>query len=608
MSNVHEASTRHTSQKSLANVIVTYIVENDINVVFCVPGGFAMFLNHEFANNDKIKVIYMQHELACGYAAMGYAKITGKPACVCTTAGCGITNTISSINSAWQDSCPVLYISGQVKTDDCISVYKDKGINYRNIFGSDANICSIVKDICNLTNEPVTIKECIKILPETLNAISSKRKGPVVLSVPLDIQNKSVDQQKIKELYNLKIKDINKYEIKKNILKNEIHSVKKLFKEAKRPIVLVGGGAVSNDSIRTIVRNFIETKNLPSVFTFFSFDMLPTSHRLHCGRIGILGERCGNYLIQHCDLLLVLGCRLTKAHVGYIPSIFSPQAKIIHIDNDITELNKNILNIDVKICNTIENFINEMDNIMPNISKQWSNECNLRREMWLCDLPPIIPERKMSQYHLIDKIGKLNYEFSTNYIACAGSLITTAYHVLSLSEGDRFITSNQGEMGFEVPAAIGCAIGDQNKRNIVLVGDGSLQFNIQELSTISLLNYNIKILVVNNGGYASIANTQRKYFDSEYGCSSGSGLLMPNLKHIAIAYNIRYKRIDTIDQVESINDVLIDNLPILIEAVCEPCERYPRLGTVKYKDGTFSSRAFDDMEPRVNITNMLNDI
>ena len=597
MSNVPEVPTFPTSQKSLANVIVSYIVKNDINVVFCVPGGFAMFLNHEFANNDQIQVIYMQHELACGYAAMGYAKITGNPACVCTTAGCGITNTISSINSAWQDSCPVLYICGQVKTEDCISVHKNKGINYRNIFGSDANICSIVKNICKLTSEPVSIEECITILPHAVSTMLSARKGPVVLSIPLDLQNKSIEYNKIKNLHSQNIRK--SYDKIKEISIKEIELIKNLFKQSKKPILLIGGGCVSSSKMRSLINKYILENNLPSVFTFFSFDIIPTNSYLHCGRIGILGERCGNYLIQNCDLLLILGCRATKAHVGYNPKIFAPNAKIIHVDMDQTELNKQCIKIDIAVHSTIENFLKQTAGFIPNVSHKWMEECKHRRKQWLCDLPPAMPHGKISQYHFLNQLTKITSKKPTNYIACAGSLITTAYHVLSLSAGDRFITSNQGEMGFELPAAIGCALGNPNKRNIVLVGDGSFQFNNQELSTISILNSNIKILVVNNGGYASIANTQRKYFNSEYGCSAKSNLKMPNLQKMADAYDIRYKKLEVLEKLSEMNEILADSSPLLMEIICEPCERYPKLGTIKNIDGTITSRAFDDMEPFV---------
>jgi acetolactate synthase-1/2/3 large subunit len=182
------------------------------------------------------------------------------------------------------------------------------------------------------------------------------------------------------------------------------------------------------------------------------------------------------------------------------------------------------------------------------------------------------------------------------YIACSGSLVNTTFHVLSLGADDRYITSNQAEMGYELPAAIGCAIGDPSRKVIAFLGDGSLQFNVQELNTIVGHQLDITLIVVNNNGYATIANTQKKFFNNVQGCTPETGLRFPVLSDIAAGFGIPYT---LITQLHDLDHILSERGPRLIEARCPPSERHPKLGVRQIEDRSFVSRPFDDMDPPV---------
>ena len=175
---------------------------------------------------------------------------------------------------------------------------------------------------------------------------------------------------------------------------------------------------------RVATRKYLGDTNLPAVFTFFSIDLLPTASAQHCGRIGILGERCGNYLIQHCDLLIVLGCRLTKAHVGYNPDLFAPAATIVAIDIDQDELDKDIVPVAHKLHCDIEEFYDHTP-VAPAPSVEWLAECGLRRRLWLGDLPPAPSDdaHGICQYRLVAALGPACAGTPTTFVACAGSVV-----------------------------------------------------------------------------------------------------------------------------------------------------------------------------------------
>jgi acetolactate synthase I/II/III large subunit len=579
--------------ETLAERVVGKLVAAGVRHVFSVPGGSAMHLNDAFARHPDITVVYQHHEQACGYSAIGYAKATGRLACVCTTSGCGITNAVTAINSAWQDSVGVVFLSGQVDIADVESRILPNGNRLRSVFSSDVDICELVKTIVKGCSEPTTATDCLAALDRLITVATSNRNGPVVLSVPLGLQAKDVSDLSGPAFA---------VQPALTVLPSATDMAKlaRLASQSTRPLVLLGGG-VSAPRCREQVREFVSLSKIPTICSWFAMDVIPTDSAEHCGRIGILGERCGNYLVQHCDLLIVLGCRLTKAHAGYRPDMFAPGANIVVVDIDKDELLKTVVNITLPIHADVGSFIDSyIQHPVP--SSQWLDVTAAARASWLGDCPasaPLTTVHNICQYALVASVGRARSDSRTTYIACSGSLVNTTFHVLSLGADDRYITSNQAEMGYELPAAIGCAIGDPSKKVIAFVGDGSLQFNVQELNTIAGHHLDIALIVVNNNGYATIANTQSKYFGHIEGCTPETGLRLPILSKIAVGFGIPYTLIANSDGLHGIGRLLSERGPRLIEVRCPPSERHPKLGVRQMPDRSFVSRPFDDMDPPV---------
>lgn len=571
--------------EKVSDFIINFFLKKQINTVFSVTGGFAMFLNNTIANSKNINVTYNHHEQACGYAAMGYTKNTLNPSIVCTTSGCGITNTISCINSCWHDNLPVFFLAGQSKTIDTIKHYKSKKIQLRNGFGSDCDIVNIVKDITKYAVEIHDIEDLEYELSKAYFLATNGRKGPVVISVPIDIQGLTIDKLNPSFIPEKQNETSNKF----------LNEVEKKFNDCKRPLLLIGGGIYSNCHIKPKLIKFIEKYNIPCVFTFFSMDLFESSHKLYSGRIGILGERCGNFTVQNCDLLITVGCRLNKGHTGYNPQWFAREATKIVIDIDENEPKKDLIKIDYFLKMDIEFFLDNV-NFLKKDNTKWIEKCNHWKNKWFLEIPELKENNiGLNPYYLIQQVGILNQK-ETIYVTCSGNTITTSWHVLPIKKNDRFLVSQQGEMGFELPAGIGAAI-SEDKQVVVLVGDGALQFNIQELQTIVTKKLNIKIIVINNNGYCCIRNTQSNYFTNIHGCDKDSGLGFPNLEKISNAYGINYLSVRSSSDICNLKDVFENKEAYICEVFCFDQERFPKLSAVKNEDGSFTGKPFEDMKP-----------
>ena len=571
----------------VSDYIVKCLYENGINVCFSITGGFAMHLNDSFGQHDSFKVIYNHHEQSCGYAAVGYTKTINKPSVVCTTAGIAATNAISPCLIAYQDSLPIIFINGQVKTYDTIrTINKKINNNIRNYAFADCDIISMVSSITKYSYEFQSVEELENVMKDAMYNMIEGRPGPIWLSIPLDIQGTIIDD-------NISV-PIVKISIPKELLpSNSIHDLLGL---SERPIIIAGNGIkLANCSDKFL--HFVNTIKIPVVTSLLGIDLIETNNPLFTGRVGIYGDRLGNFSVQNSDLLLVLGCRLSQGVVGYNPNTFARCAKIIYIDIDETEINKEIKNCTLKIHTDLNNFFENFKHREYDFSR-WIDICNRWKNKWLFEMPKnILSNETINPYYAL-KILFDKAPSNKNIVSMTGSIVTVLWHMINIKKGDKFIFNSQGDMGPELPAAIGTQISEPSKNVFVIIGEGSLQFNLQELQTIVHHKLPIKIIVFNNSAYGAIDITQRTYFKNKFGVDSESGLSFPDTKKIAYAYGIHYISISTNDDLLDAIDKLIEyNDNVILEIFCCIQGRYPKLSSIKNEDGSFTSRPFEDMEP-----------
>ena len=572
----------------VSDYIVEYFNKNGIDTLFTVTGGFAMHLNDSFGNNTNYQIYYQHHEQACGYAGTGYSKTNSKPVIVCTTAGCAATNTISPCLVAYQDSLPILFISGQSKSTEVTRFLNNENMTLRHYAGQDCDIISMVKPITKYAHEIMSIEEIPDILYNCVYNLINGRPGPIWLSIPVDIQGYFMTKKDIPIL--------KKVILSQEPCMNELISINNLLQESSRPLILAGNGIKLADcSVK--FNNFLNKYNIPVVVSFHGTELIESDNKLFCGKVGLIGDRCGNFTLQNCDLLISLGCRMSQGIIGYNPSTFSREAKIIYIDNDKNELEKNNLNYNLKINMDLNLFFDNF-NFETKLFTDWIDKCNIWRNKWLFELPSDISDTNgINPYYALNKFYDMAPPNKIT-ICSSGSIVTNIWHMVKIKKNDNFIISSQGDMGFELTAAIGSAVAEKEKIIIPIFGEGSLQLNIQELQTIIHNKLPIKIMIFNNNSYGANFITQNLYFKTLYGTNKDSGLSFPETKKISQAYGIKYISISKNNELEEIfSEFLNFKETIICEVFCKIQQRIPKLSSVKNDDGTFSSRPYEDMEP-----------
>ena len=569
----------------VADYIVKFLENKHIRHAFMVTGGGAMFLNDGIAKSNKITGVFNHHEQASAMAALGYSKVDNDIAVVIPTTGCGGTNTITGLLDAWQDSNKVVFISGNVKYKETTH---ELDLPLRKLGVQEANIVSIVKPItkfAKMVNDPLEIR---KVLEEAFYECENGRPGPVWIDVPMDIQGALIEEN---ELTEYKRANRKKEKVNFSIVDNYL-------KKSKRPIILAGYG-IHLSNTRNKFLQFLEKTNIPSVFTYGGTDLVPYEHNLHIGKIGIKGDRPGNFALQNADLIIVLGSSLNIPVIGYEYELFGRNSKIICVDIDEFEHKKKTIKPDEIInCHLHEFFENEFKFYG---DEQWIIKCNNWKHKWPVFQKNYLDTSKgINMYLMLEKINEISSE-NNIIVSDAGSSLYVTSQAIKIKKGQKHIGSlAQADMGFTLPCSIGASIKKPESNIIGITGDGSFQMNIQELQTIVSYNLNIKTFVLNNGGYLSIRNTIDKFFEGRHlGTDKHTGLDFPDLEKISIAYGIKFYRLNTLDDINRLlSEILNQTGPVLIEVICLfKQEIIPSLSSKENENGVLVSQPLDNMYP-----------
>jgi acetolactate synthase I/II/III large subunit len=542
----------------VADYIIDQIYKIGCEHIFLVTGGGAMYLNDGIAAHGKIKPICNHHEQSCAMGAVAYSKYTNGVSAVCLTTGCGGTNAITGLLDAWQDSVPVIFVSGNVNRAHMAST------GVRNLGVQEANIIDIVKPITKYSVVVHNPEDIGDIMREAIHQATTGRPGPVWIDVPMDVQGASC------------------FNIEDEILKSE------------RPLILAGNGINCADA-KNAFRAFIHKTNIPVVTSYNGVDLIQSNDSNFVGRVGIKGTRAGNFAMQNCDLLLVIGCRLPVPVTGYDYSTFAREAKVIVVDIDKDEHSKDTVKIDRFIHSDAKDFLQK--NIFSRQRTKWNETCLRWREKW-----PICPiensSEKVDLYYFTHVLNKLK-RFDDVVISDAGSAYYVCSQSTSILDNQRYITSSaQAEMGFTIPACIGAAFA--KKSDVIgVTGDGSFMMNLQELQTIVHYNLPVKLFVWNNEGYLSIRTTQKKFFEGrEIGTDYESGVSIPNISKVVQSFGIEYVYADSSNLEDAITHTLNYDGPIVCEVICEKWQEVvPTLMGKKNDDGTITAKPLEDMYP-----------
>lgn len=332
----------------VADWIADYLYLNGVRRVHGLMGGGAAGLNDGFIKNGKLEYICYHHEQGAGHAAIGEAKYTGELAVVNPTTGCGGTNCMTSVLNAWQDGVPVLFLSGNVKRDNCTTWLKqNKHIFLRHYGAQEHDIVETVRSMTKYSRFVSHAEEVPKVLQRAIGDALFGRRGPVWVDIPSDIQTAQMPEYALNYV-------AREYPMFTNRFK-----LQDMLNKAQRPLVVVGQGVRMANEVANF-KHFVEYYKLPFVTTYGAQDYLPYHHHLNIGTPGVRGNRAGNFAMQNADLLLFLGTSLTAPVIGYDPKQFNPTAYKIYVDIEMNELNKEFIPIDWKIETTIDSFFRGM--------------------------------------------------------------------------------------------------------------------------------------------------------------------------------------------------------------------------------------------------------
>jgi len=565
-----------------SDALTKFLIAHQVQTCFELVGGMITHLLDSFAESGQFNIISMHHEQAAAFAAEGVARQTkGNTVAVAMgTSGPGATNLITGIGSCWFDSIPCLFITGQVNTRE---LKGDRAIRQQGFQELD-----IVEVARSLTKYSVRVDHVDYLLPALHQALSlalSGRQGPVLLDIPNDIQRADISDELLEKWLNTPL-DISKGP---EISVSDLEQLNAMCRDAKRPLICIGGGARWADSVDKWLLA-ADVLGIPYVSTLMGHERVVARNN-YFNMIGSYGNREANWAVQHCDLLIVLGARLDVRQTGADIDDFARQARVIQIDIDLAQLD-NRVRADLSICATAESFFSTYElqsDTFPNRDSTWVIELSKKRDQAKSNE---YEDWEISPSEIFKKLNVSLANISVDYVCDVGNHQMWAAQSLRLSPNQAVhYSGGMGAMGFALPTALGVALQSQGKV-VVITGDGSLQINIQELDTLNRLGLDLTIIVMNNSVLGMVKNFQDMYFDGR-DQSTKKGYSSPSFTSIAAAYGLEAHRVTNALEMDQTLNLIADHKgPLLIEIMMDGAtECRPRLA--------FGSK-LDDQFPKLN--------
>ena len=548
----------------LSDYVVNTIERHGVHHVFEFIGGAITHLIDSLYGREDIQCISVHHEQAGAFAAEAYARMNGKLGIAMATSGPGALNMMTGVGSCFFDSVPCLFITGQVNTYE----YKfDSPI--RQIGFQETDIVAVAKPLTKFAEMVVDASRVRYQLEKAIFLAQHGRPGPALLDIPLNIQRAEIEPEKLESFYEGEEYRILAQQIPTT---QDVSAVVRMIGEAKRPMVLVGGG-VRCAAAGAEFRECVETAGFPVVASLMGLDAIEHDHPAYVGMIGSYGNRYANLALANCDLLLILGSRLDTRQTGTRPDTFARAAKKIHVDVDPVELNYKV-KVDLAIHCDVKVFLQEITARLRSVNfhadiQPWQEWIAVCRDKYPTQSKLLSSANQLEPNRLIEMMSRYCRKGD---IICldVGQHQMWAAQSFQLQQGQRMLISGgMGAMGFALPAAIGGVIAAEDSRGIVIAGDGGIQLNIQELDIVVQRRLPVKIVVFNNGCLGMVRQFQDLYFGGRRQ-STVIGYSCPDLGKVAEAYGIPAYQIDSWEDAERIfARVFSDQEPAFVNITLE---------------------------------------
>jgi acetolactate synthase-1/2/3 large subunit len=532
-----------------ADAMVKCLEQEGVQVVFGYPGvAICPFYNSILGS--KIETVLVRTEQSAAHAASGLARISNMPGVCVVTSGPGATNLITGIATAYADSIPLICVTGQVKSE---------------LIGSDvfqeADITGAVESFVKYSYLVKDAEDIPRIFKEAFHIANTGRKGPVLIDVPIDVQEQTIGKFRYPEEVNLRTY---KPTVKGNMA--QIKKVVKEIKKAKKPLICAGGGVILANAVENL-RTFSEHFQIPVVTTMMGLGAMQTKNPLYFGMVGNNGMPCANRAMNECDLLIMVGARVADRAVNQ-PDVIIDHKVLVHIDVDPAEIGKNV-GPHIPLVGDARYIFQDIEE--HGVAGDYADWIEILRSYRYEMQPVRHPNPAYVDPEAFLQMLSEKMDDDAIYVADVGQnqIWSCRYHIIK--EG-RFMTSGgMGTMGYSIPAAMGAKYIQPNRQVVAVCGDGSFQMSMMELGTMRQHGIKSKIIVLKNNYLGMVRQYQHFSYQDHYSVVDLAG--SPNLEHIAAAYEMPFFRVKTMDEAEkAIDAFLASDKACLMECYIDPMD------------------------------------
>jgi acetolactate synthase-1/2/3 large subunit len=510
-----------TEKISGSQAVLEALIAEDVKTIFGYPGGAIMpIYDALYDYSDKLDHILVRHEQGGIHAAQGYARSSGNVGVVFATSGPGATNLVTGLADAMIDSTPIVAITGQV---------------FAHLLGTDAfqetDVINITTPVTKWNYQVTDASEIPAVLAKAFYIAKSGRPGPVLIDITKNAQIQLFEYEGYK-----KCEHVRSYRPKPHIRKEYIEQAAKLINEAERPFVIFGQGVILGKAEQEFMQ-FIEKAGIPTAWTIMGMSAIPTDHPLAVGMLGMHGNYGPNVLTNECDVLIAVGMRFDDRVTGRLDK-YAKQAKVIHLDIDPAEIDKNVKTT-VPVwgdCKDTLPLLTEL--IEPKVYPQWLQRFRdyAQQEEEQCIRPELEPTGEiMTMGEVINTLNELTNGEAVIVTDVGQHQMVACRYAKYKNTKSNITSGGLGTMGFALPAAIGAKYGAPNRTVVAVIGDGGFQMTLQELGTIMQFNVDVKILILNNEFLGMVRQWQQLFHDRRY---SFVNITSPDFVQVAKGYGI----------------------------------------------------------------------
>ncbi len=535
-----------------AEAVIKCLLHEGVDLIYGYPGGAIMPVYDElYKYQDKLNHILTRHEQGATHAAQGYARTSGKVGVAIATSGPGATNLVTGIADAQIDSTPIVCITGQVSSK---------------LLGSDAfqetDIIGISTPVTKWNYQITRAEEIPEIFAKAFYIAKTGRPGPVLIDITKDAQFNDL-------IFNYKKCDgIRSYVPKPKLDLSQIKEAAKIINEAKKPFIVYGQGVILGNAEKEL-RSFIEKTGIPSAWTILGLSAMPTEHPLNVGMVGMHGNYGPNVLTNECDVLIAIGMRFDDRVTGDL-NTYAKQAKIIHLEIDPAEINKNVYAHYPILGDCKESLKILTSKVSKNNHDQWlvSFEKKMKIEIDAVIKNDTKPVKKgLTMGEVIVSINKYTKGDAVIVTDVGQHQMVACRYAKFVRSKSNITSGGLGTMGFALPAAIGAKMGAPNREVVAVIGDGGYQMTIQELGTIFQTGVAVKIVVLNNDYLGMVRQWQQLFFDKRY---ASTEMINPDFVTISKGYNIEAERVNERENLNNaVEKMILSKKPYFLEVCVE---------------------------------------